>query len=219
MGELRGRPDTPPDDPDTPAPNAPERARTPDPPTDSNNDPRAIRDAFRRAEDPAFADPRVQVRYVTDRRPDTSPAGTSPYRTAKDRPEPEPEPDRPADLTARTLEVEKPRADNPFETDTVGKNKFDESRKRLWGNVDELCEAGQKAGDKMDDLLGRQYPTGQHTQDRPRETIYDPTRPHGLDGGSTVAAMLATGLALGELTRLAYRKASELKERRNAGHR
>ena len=211
MGELRGRPDEPPDQPATAAP---DRARAPDQPSNSNNDPRAIRDAFRRAED--F---HVDTRYVTDRSPDIGPASIRPYRTSKDRPEPEPEPERSDAPTARTLQVDSPRADNPFETDTVDKNKFDESRKRLWGNVEEVCEAGEKIGDKVDDMLGRLLPTGQHTQEAPRETIWDPMHPHGLDGGSAAAAMLAAGLVLGEGARLAYRKTSELREKLNAGHR
>ena len=215
MGELRGRPDAPPEEP---AKAAPDRARAPDPPSNSNNDPRAIRDAFRRAEDPAFADPRVQTRYVTDRNPDTGPASIRPYRTSQDRPEPEPE--RPDTPTARTLEAETPRVgDDVLNEEPTDKRKFDEAREELWGNIDEICETTQKLGDKVDDMLGRMLPTGQHTQEAPRETIWDPMHPHGLDGGSATAAMLAAGLVLGEGARLAYRKTSELREKLNAGHR
>jgi hypothetical protein len=71
----------------------------------------------------------------------------------------------------------------------------------------------------MDDLLGRQHPTGQYTQAGPHESISEHISPHGLDGGELSAAMLATGLALGEVARLGYRKTSELRERRNAGNR
>ena len=215
MGELRGRPDTPQEEPGQPAPD-----RAPEPPSNSNNDARAIRDAFRRAEDPAFADPRVEARYVTDRSPDTGPASIRPYRTAKDRPEPEPEPQRPDAPTARTLEVETPRTgDDVLNEEPTDKRKIDEAREDLWGNIDEICEATQKLGDKVDDMLGRMLPTGQHTQETPRETIWDPMHPHGLDGGSAAAAILATGLVLGEGARLAYRKRSELREKLNAGHR
>jgi len=222
VGELRGRPDVPPEEP---APAAPDRA--PGPPSNSNNDARAIRDAFRRAEDPAFANPRVETRYVTDRDPDTGPAGIHPYRTSKDRPEPEPEPERSDAPTARTLEVETPRADNPFERasvdnpfagDAVDKNKFNDGRKRIWEHVEDASDAVHGMGDELDKLLGRQQPTGQYMRAGPRESINTHLSPsQGIDGGTLAAAMLATGLAVGELSRLAYRKTSELRERRNAG--
>lgn len=210
VGELRGgRPDQPPDEPDQPAG---DRVRSPEPPTNSNKDPRAIQEAWRQAEHPAFADPQVAVRYVTDQRPDTGPTSLGPYRTSKDRPEREPAPDGP---THRAPDIEPPSGKDLVEDDAPTRG--GELRKQLFdeenlGNVDDVLD---HVGEAIDDIWIDQpdrSPTT-HTQARqPDAVLHAPD--HALESQDALTAMFVTGILLGESVRVVYRKASELKERR-----
>lgn len=173
-----------------------------------------------------FEDPRrVGVRYVTDRNPDTGPTSISPYRTSKDRPEPEPkEEERTDELTAHTLEVEKPLESPPIEAEDIeidppSRSSFDKFSRKLVENVEDVHDWADTAVSKVSIAVDRVRPTGQHVGARPddRGSNFHAADPHSaLDGGSLAAATLAAGMLIGHASRLAHRKAAERKEGRNA---
>ena len=214
MGELRGgRPDVPPEEPDRPSG---DRVRAPEPATDSNDDPRAIREAFRRAEDPAFG---VEVRYVTDRRPDTGPASLGPYRTSKDRPEPEPKPEPVDGPTHRAPDIEPPSGDELLQKDAPGASRLDRARKKFF-EAENLDNEQSKIHDWGELFQGSvlekpQDPPSIKCESRPPQPVSE--TPHaGIDGGDTLTSMFVAGILLGEGIRAVYRKTSEPKENLHA---
>lgn len=196
VGELRGRPDQPPSSGDRP--------RAPAPPSDSNNDPRAIRQAWRESE--AFA-PGVEVRYVTDRDADTGPASARPFHTSKDRPAPEAKPDAPDGPTHRAPDIEPPSGEDLLESDAPRRG--DRFRKRMAEKYGDTSDAFDKVGEIITGVSGR--PTG-HAEVRPSKPVLENPTPYGVDGSQILAAMFAGGMLLGETVRWTYRKTFESKE-------
>lgn len=222
MGELHGRPDTPPEEPDKPASRAPDRARTPDdPPTDSNKDPRAVWRTIRASDHPAFAYPNVDVRYVTDGRPDLGPANIRPYRTSKERPEPESEPEQVDGPTHRPPDLLPPTGEKLMETDGPGDSVLNRLRKAaldkeaLADGIDSVKEAGST----LDDAISKpQGPTYAEVHSRSGPSMYK-TPDHGVEYGDAATSMLVAGILIGEGARLTFHKMREMRETRHARHR
>jgi len=162
----------------------------------------------------AFAGPGVGVRHETNR--DLGPADPRPYLTAKDTPAPRTKPDASDGPTHRAADVEGPSGEELLEKDKLHKSRIDELREELIENFDEVHDWAESIGDKFTQALDRPEPTGHYLQCRPRVVEAHPANPYGVDAGTGAAAMLATGLFVGEIARRTYRKAAELKERSNA---
>ena len=184
MGELRGgRPDQPSEEPDKPAP---DRVR---PPTDSNNDPRAVWRAIRQSDHVAFEVPdgtRPDQRRLEYRKPADSPADRLP-----------------------------PTGEELVEKDAPEASRVDKVRKRLFDKevLPDLTDVTEKAGRAGLDLLSGSPPTGKAEVCVP-QPIKMYTTPHqGVDGGQILTGMLVVGLVIGEGTKRAYRMTTELKER------
>lgn len=227
VAELRGgdRPDPPPDQPGKPDRSA-DHPRLPKPEPGTNRDPETIRRVMRAAENPAFADPRYEPRGRA-----ASPTNTG-IRVDPSKPifteNPEPlstpkikvnEPRRLGELKAETLEVETPKDSPPIDKDDAGmpdppgESAFDRLNRRFVKDFGDASEWSGAAFTKVQTAIDPVRPTGQHVEHHPDDLGTDGPPAHsGVDGGMAGAAMLATGLLIGHVARLAYRKTAELKE-------
>lgn len=226
MEDLRGgdRPTQPPDRPGKPDQSG-DRPRLPKPEPDTNQDPATIRRVMRASENPAFADPRferrtrsrVETRYVTNADAATARDPSKPifYETSRERPERKPEADKPAPPSARYVDAKKP-------ADAPAKSKFQELNEISMEEIEDIHDISESVTDTIDQMLDPPKPTGQHVESRPYDldsAPYAHLTPHGPELGAGVAAMLCTGLFLGEAARLTYRKAAEMREARHARNR
>lgn len=190
---------------------------------------------MRESNHPAFEDPRLSARSG-----DNPPASTNVrLDTAKpifgEKPEPASalkpkvsEIGQRGELTARTLETETPRESPPIEKDDAGMpdppgdGAFDRLNRKFVKNFNEARGWSEGALDKVHSAIDPIRPSGQHVQQRPFERGGPINAGHehsSVDGGTAGAAMLATGLLIGHVARLAYRKTAELKEGWNARNR
>lgn len=226
MEDLRGgdRPTQPPDRPGH-SDGSGDRPRIPKPEPGTNRDPATIQRVMRASENPAFADPRyeprarsrVETRYVTNADAATARDPSKPvfYETSKERPERKPEADKPDAPTARGVDAKKP-------ADAPAKSKFQELNEISMEEIEDIHDISESVTDTVDQVLDPPKPTGQHIESRPHDLDSLPhayMTPHGVELGAGVAAMLCTGLFLGEAARLTYRKAAEMREARHARNR
>lgn len=180
---------------------------------------------MRASENPAFADPRyeprarsrVEARYVTNADAATARDPSKPifYETSKYPPTPKPKADKPGAPTARGVEAKKP-------ADAPAKSKFQELNEISIEEIEDIHDISEGVTDTIDQALDRPKPSGQHVESRPHELDSHPyahITAHGPELGAGVAAMLCTGLFLGEAARLTYRKAAEMREARHARNR
>lgn len=227
MEELRGgdRPDQQPDRSRKPDQSG-DRPSLPKPEPGTNRDPATIVRVMRASEHPAFADPRYEPR-LGPRTRDTSPTNTGVkvdpskpiFPTTSDRPAPpKPKLERPGELSAHTLEIEKPKESPPIDRDDAGmpdppgESAFDRLNRKFVKNFEDASEWSGAAFTKVQTAIDPVRPTGQHVEHRPDDLGNDvPSAHSGVDGGIAGAAMLATGLLIGHVARLTYRKTAELK--------
>jgi len=190
---------------------------------------------MRAPEHPAFADPRLSPRSGDTSPSDIGAKGDTSKPIFSEKPEPISSPQtkvseigRHDELAAHTLEIETPRESPPIDKDDAGMpdppgdGAFDRLNRRFIKNFSEVKEWSGDAFTKVQNAIDPVRPTGQHVEHRPADHArpIQTGHPHSsVDGGSAGAAILATGLLIGHVARLTYRKTAELKEGWNAGNR
>jgi len=137
------------------------------------------------------------------------------YETSKYPPEPKPKPqaDRPATPAPRYVDAKKPADEPP-------KSKFAALNEIARDEIEDIHDISEGVTDTVKQVLDPPNPTGQHVGTRPDQgsgqNPFGQPDAHDSGLGTGLAAMLCTGLFVGEAARLTYRKVAEVREGRHA---